>query len=89
MTVVSAPQSIEFPRLARLGVRVRREDAAPKPIPSKPYLVTDRHLRHVGKDCLVAFEANLYAVPAAKVFPRQLVEVRASSANDGDRLKRA
>ncbi|MGP4026151.1 Mu transposase domain-containing protein [Actinomadura sp. 3N407] len=38
------------------------------------------HLRHVGKDCLVAFEANLYSVPAARVFPRQLVEVRASAA---------
>ena len=63
-----------------IGVRARRDHAALRPIPSKPYLVTDRHLRHVGKDCLVAFEANLYSVPAAKVFPRQLVEVRASSA---------
>jgi hypothetical protein len=42
--------------------------------------VAERHLRHVGKDCLVAFEANLYSVPATMVFHRQLVEVRASAA---------
>jgi transposase len=63
-----------------IGVRARRDHAALNPVPAKPYLVADRHMRHVGKDCLVAFEANLYSVPAAKVFPRQLVEVRASSA---------
>ncbi|MGW2184280.1 Mu transposase domain-containing protein, partial [Streptomyces sp. NPDC001732] len=40
--------------------------------------VTQRHLRHVGKDCLVAFDANLYSVPARRVRPRQLVEVRAT-----------
>jgi hypothetical protein len=32
-----------------------------------------------ARDCLVAFEANLYSVPAARVFHRQLVEVRASA----------
>jgi hypothetical protein len=63
-----------------IGVRARRDHAALQAIPARPYLVTDRHLRHVGKDCLVAFEANLYSVPAVKVFHRQLVEVRASSA---------
>jgi hypothetical protein len=63
-----------------IGVRARRDHAALHPIPARPYLVADRHLRHVGKDCLVAFEANLYSVPAARVFPRQLVEVRVSSA---------
>ncbi|WP_455770762.1 Mu transposase domain-containing protein [Streptomyces chartreusis] len=46
-------------------------------MPKRPYLVADRHLRHVGKDCLVAFEASLYSVPARRVRPRQLVEVRA------------
>ncbi|WP_439959636.1 Mu transposase domain-containing protein [Streptomyces luteocolor] len=40
-------------------------------------MVTQRHLRYVGKDCLVAFDANLYSVPARRVRPRQLVEVRA------------
>lgn len=63
-----------------IGVRARRDHAALRAIPAKPYLVTDRHLRHVGKDCLVAFEANLYSVPAAAVFHRQLVEIRASAA---------
>ncbi|SEU47417.1 IS21 family transposase [Nonomuraea wenchangensis] len=63
-----------------IGVRARRDHAALRPIPSRPYIVANRHLRHVGKDCLVAFEANLYSVPATKVVPRQLVEVRASSA---------
>jgi Mu transposase, C-terminal domain len=40
--------------------------------------VAERHLRPVGKDCLVAFAGNLYSVPARKVRPRQLVEVRAT-----------
>jgi hypothetical protein len=63
-----------------IGVRARRDHAALGPVPARPYVVADRHLRHVGKDCLVAFEANLYSVPAARVFPRQLLEVRASAA---------
>ncbi|MCL2586599.1 MAG: IS21 family transposase [Streptosporangiales bacterium] len=62
-----------------IGVRAQRDHAALAPAPARPYIVANRSLRHVGKDCLVAFEANLYSVPAAKVFPRQLVEVRASS----------
>ncbi|MFI8294207.1 Mu transposase domain-containing protein [Streptomyces sp. NPDC085614] len=41
-------------------------------------MITQRYLRYVGKDCLVAFDANLYSVPAGKVRPRQLVEVRAT-----------
>ncbi|WP_443043183.1 Mu transposase domain-containing protein [Streptomyces sp. HM190] len=41
-------------------------------------MVTQRHLRHVGKGCLAAFDANLYSVPARKVRPRQLVEIRAT-----------
>ncbi|MER7111010.1 Mu transposase domain-containing protein [Streptomyces sp. NPDC000229] len=49
-----------------------------KPLPPTPYLVAERHLRPVGKDCLVAFGANLYSVPARKVRPRQLVEIRAT-----------
>ncbi|WP_456115212.1 IS21 family transposase [Streptomyces broussonetiae] len=60
-----------------IGLRAERDHAALRPLPSRPYLVTDRHLRHVGKDCLVAFEASLYSVPARRVRPRQLVEVRA------------
>lgn len=63
-----------------IGVRAARDHAALRPVPARPYVVAERHLRHVGKDCLVAFEANLYSVPAARVFHRQLVEVRASAA---------
>ncbi|MFF2014182.1 hypothetical protein ACFVWY_34695 [Streptomyces sp. NPDC058195] len=49
-----------------------------RPLPQSPYVVCDRYLRHVGKDCLVAFDANLYSVPARKVRPRQLVEIRST-----------
>jgi hypothetical protein len=63
-----------------IGARAQRDHAALAPVPARPYVVANRHLRHVGKDRLVAFEANLYSVPAARVFHRQLVEVRASAA---------
>ncbi|MEV7130530.1 IS21 family transposase [Streptomyces sp. NPDC093260] len=61
-----------------IGLRAIRDHVALRPLPPTPYVVTQRHLRHVGKDCLVAFDANLYSVPARKVRPRQLVEVRAT-----------
>jgi transposase len=63
-----------------IGVRAARDHGALRPIPSKPYVVAVRHLRHVGKDCLVAFDGNLYSVPARRVRHRQLVEVRATAA---------
>ncbi|MFB6963113.1 integrase core domain protein [Streptomyces sp. NPDC056309] len=62
-----------------IGVRAARDHAALRPVPQAPYLVTRRHLRHVGKDGLVAFEGNLYSVPARQVRHRQLVEIRAGS----------
>ncbi|RKE05038.1 IS21 family transposase [Streptomyces sp. TLI_171] len=61
-----------------IGLRAIRDHTALRPLPHTPYLVAQRHLRHVGKDCLVAFDANLYSVPARKVRPRQLVEIRAT-----------
>ncbi|MFD4577851.1 IS21 family transposase [Streptomyces sp. NPDC058417] len=61
-----------------IGHRAVRDHTALRPLPATPYVVTQRHLRHVGKDCLVAFGANLYSVPARRVRPRQLVEVRAT-----------
>jgi hypothetical protein len=61
-------------------VRAARDHAALRPIPNRPYVVADRHLRHVGKDCLVAYAGNLYSVPARRVRHRQLVEIRASAA---------
>ncbi|WP_443047441.1 IS21 family transposase [Streptomyces sp. KMM 9044] len=63
-----------------IGVRAERDRAALRALPAKPYIVADRFLRHVAKDCLVAFDANLYSVPATRVRHRQLVEVRASAA---------
>ena len=61
-----------------VGHRAARDHAALTPLPSSPCLVAERHLRPVGKDCLVAFGGNLYSVPARKVRPRQLVEIRAT-----------
>ncbi|MFF1595749.1 IS21 family transposase [Streptomyces sp. NPDC058286] len=61
-----------------IGERAARDHAALKPLPPSPYLVAERHLRPVGKDCLVAFGGNLYSVPARRVRPRQLVEIRAT-----------
>ncbi|WP_449343665.1 Mu transposase domain-containing protein [Streptomyces polygonati] len=61
-----------------IGHRAARDQVALRPLPKTPYVVTQRHLRHVGKDCLVAFDANLYSVPARRVRPRQLVEIRAT-----------
>ncbi|WP_343243242.1 hypothetical protein [Streptomyces sp. SID12501] len=61
-----------------IGERAAREHAALKPLPPTPYPVAERHLRPVGKDCLVAFGGNLYSVPARRVRPRQLVEIRAT-----------
>jgi transposase len=64
-----------------IGHRAVRDHMALRPLPATPYVVTQRHLRHVGKDCLVAFDANLYSVPARKVRPRQLVEIRATKSH--------
>lgn len=61
-----------------IGHRAARDHMALRPLPRTPYVVTQRYLRHVGKDCLGAFDANLYSVPARKVRPRQLVEIRAT-----------
>ncbi|MDG4764333.1 hypothetical protein O7632_09480 [Solwaraspora sp. WMMD406] len=63
-----------------IGVRAVRDHAALRPVPARAYVVADRHLRHVGKDCLVAYAGNLYSVPARRVRHRQLVEVRATAA---------
>ncbi|MHB1802117.1 MAG: IS21 family transposase [Actinomycetes bacterium] len=47
-----------------IGVRAQRDHAALGPLPERPYVVCDRHLRRVGKDCLISFEGSLYSVPA-------------------------
>jgi transposase len=63
-----------------IGVRAERDHAALRPLPATPYLVADRHLRRVGKDCLVSFAASLYSTPARRVRPGQTVEVRVTPA---------
>ena len=59
-----------------IAVRAEADRAALRGLPAAPYLVADRHLRRVGKDALVAFEASLYSVPARRVRPGQRVELR-------------
>ncbi|WP_446447308.1 Mu transposase domain-containing protein [Streptomyces adustus] len=61
-----------------IGLRAVSDHMALRPLPAIPYVVAQRHLRYVGKDCLVAFEANLYSVPALRVRPGQLAEIRAT-----------
>ncbi len=62
-----------------IAVRAARDRATLLSLPAADYVVADRHLRRVGKDCLVAFEASLYSVPAALVTPGMTVEVRATA----------
>ena len=59
-----------------IGIQAVDDAAALRPIPLVPYVVTDTHLRRVGKDCLISFEASLYSVPAKLVRAGQRVEVR-------------
>ncbi|WP_455753540.1 IS21 family transposase [Streptomyces lavendulae] len=49
-----------------IGHRAIRDHMALRPLPATPYVVTQRHLRYIGKDCLVAFDANLYSVRPAR-----------------------
>ncbi|MGH3499520.1 MAG: IS21 family transposase [Nocardioidaceae bacterium] len=63
-----------------IAVRATADRAALRTLPARPYLVADRHLRRVGKDCLVSFEASLYSVPAAMVRPGQRVQLRVTRA---------
>jgi hypothetical protein len=60
-----------------IGERAMVDRAALAPLPEVPYLVAEQHLRRVGKDCLVSFEASLYSVPARSVRAGQRVAVRA------------
>ena len=59
-----------------IAVRAEEDRAALTPLPPVPYLVAGQHLRRVGKDCLVSFEASLYSVPAARVRAGQYVQLR-------------
>jgi transposase len=61
-----------------IAVRAERDRAALRPLPERPYVVSERHIRVVGKDALVSFGASVYSVPWTKVRPRQRVELRVS-----------
>lgn len=58
-----------------IGERAKVDHAALLPLPERPYLVTDKHLRRVGKDCLVSFEGSYYSVPARQIRAGQRVQV--------------
>lgn len=59
-----------------IAVRAEADRAALLPLPAYPYLVAERFLRRVGRDCLISFEASFYSVPARQVRAGQRVEVR-------------
>jgi len=59
-----------------ISVRAEVDRAALLPLPSLPYLVTDKHLRRVGKDALISFEASYYSVPARQVRAGQRVQLQ-------------
>jgi transposase len=59
-----------------IAVRAEADRAALLPLPEQPYLVADKHLRRVGKDCLVSFEASFYSVPARQIRPGQRVQLQ-------------
>jgi transposase len=60
-----------------IGERAVVDRAALTALPEVPYLVAEQHLRRVGKDCLISFEASLYSVPARAIRAGQRVVVRA------------
>jgi transposase len=47
-----------------IGARAAVDRAALSPLPALPYLVCERHLRRVGRDCLISFEGSHYSTPA-------------------------
>ena len=59
-----------------IAVRADRDRAALAAIPPTPYVVCERHIRTVGTDALIHFDASVYSVPWRLVRPRQKVEVR-------------
>lgn len=69
-----------------IAVRADADRAALQPLPDRPYLVADKHLRRVGKDCLISFEASYYSVPARAVRPGQQVSVAVHPGPTGVRV---
>jgi transposase len=71
-----------------IAERAVADRAALRPLPARPYLVAEKHLRRVGKDCLISFEASFYSVPARKVRPGQRVSVQVHPDHTGDSVAR-
>jgi transposase len=63
-----------------IAVRAERDRAALGRLPAQPYVVCDRHIRRVGKDALVSFQASHYSVPWRQVRPGGRVELRITPA---------
>ena len=59
-----------------IAVRAEADRATLTPLPERPYLVAEKYLRRVGKDCLVSFEASCYSVPARQIEPGQRVQLQ-------------
>ena len=64
-----------------IGVRAARDHAALGPLPARPLLVSESHLRRVGRDSMISFEGSSYSVAARASDGRatragQRVEVR-------------
>ncbi|MDP9443026.1 MAG: integrase core domain protein [Actinomycetota bacterium] len=66
-----------------IAVRAEADRAALLPLPEQPYLVADKRLRRVGKDCLISFESSFYSVPAARVRRGQRVVVHVHNDSAG------
>jgi transposase len=47
-----------------IGERAELDRAALRPLPELPYLVCEKYLRRVGRDCLISFEGSHYSIPA-------------------------
>ena len=62
-----------------ISVKAALDRAALSPLPLADYVVCERHLRSVAKDCLVSFESSLYSVPASQVRRPMKVELRVTS----------
>lgn len=59
-----------------IGMRALRDHDALAVLLEQAYLVAERHLRRVDKDCLISFDGSLYSVPARRVRAGQQVELR-------------
>lgn len=62
-----------------IGARALVDHAALLAIPPTPYVISERHQRSVGKDCLFSFEGSVYSVPWEKVRRRMRVELRVTA----------